>query len=340
MKNRKKLYILVVIASLVVALISGTFSYYQARVIDNNTISGTIASLSIKLDVAKVTSGEGLIPLREELISKAAESACIDSNDYTACQIYKLTLTNKSNVQVEVDGYITLTSSTSTNLKWTELSSQTTYDNAKKRGMSKSKLVSNDKINANGTKIYYIMIYLKDINTSQNLIDSGSFGGLVEFNTDDGSVSESLGNTATGGAATLISKANDESIVTYTAGDTGEMYTFSHTATSQTEELTDYRYIGASPNNYIDFNNETWRIIGVFPVDDGTGNYEQRIKIIRDSSLGAYSWDSKKNGVGSSTNNYGSNDWTDSQLMMMLNPSKYVKSGYTITNNIVYKGSQ
>ena len=32
------------------------------------------------------------------------------------------------------------------------------------------------------------------------------------------------------------------------------------------------RYIGANPNNYVSFNNELWRIIGVFNnIDDGTG---------------------------------------------------------------------
>ena len=39
------------------------------------------------------------------------------------------------------------------------------------------------------------------------------------------------------------------------------------------------------------FNNETWRIIGVFPTDDGTGNIENRVKIIREESIGDYSWD-------------------------------------------------
>jgi uncharacterized repeat protein (TIGR02543 family) len=139
---------------------------------------------------------------------------------------------------------------------------------------------------------------------------------------------------------TLVNKANSSSITSYSAGNTGEMYTFTHDATSQTSALTDYRYIGSSPNNYIDFNGETWRIIGVFSVDDGTGNYEQRIKIIRDEALGTYRWDYKKSYVGSSTAAYGSDDWTDSQLMMMLNPSNYLKSGYTITNSVVYTGTQ
>ncbi|MGN1374121.1 MAG: DUF6273 domain-containing protein [Bacilli bacterium] len=109
------------------------------------------------------------------------------------------------------------------------------------------------------------------------------------------------------------------------------------------------RYIGANPNNYVYFNCsdysnqsdstcEKWRIIGVFKnVTKSDGTKEDLVKIIKDDRLNniSISWDYKKNGVGTSTSNYGSNDWTDSQLMMMLNPTDYLKSGYTIDNNIV-----
>ena len=107
------------------------------------------------------------------------------------------------------------------------------------------------------------------------------------------------------------------------------------------------RYIGANPNNYVyfncsDYNNqsdstcEKWRIIGVFKnMTKSDGTKEDLVKIVKDDILGSISWDYKKNGIGTSTSNYGSNDWTDSQLMMMLNPTDYLKSGYTIDNNIV-----
>ena len=81
------------------------------------------------------------------------------------------------------------------------------------------------------------------------------------------------------------------------------------------------RYYGASPNNYIYFNCETypntncevWRIIGVF---DG------KIKIIRNESIGNYSWDNKNTTTGAE-NGYGKNDWTTARLMKLLNPSDY-----------------
>ena len=84
------------------------------------------------------------------------------------------------------------------------------------------------------------------------------------------------------------------------------------------------RYIGADPNNYVLFNNELWRIIGVMNnIDDGTGTEESRIKIIRSEPIGNYSWDNKVNGAGSSTSQYGSNDWSDSTLQQVLNSGAY-----------------
>ena len=47
------------------------------------------------------------------------------------------------------------------------------------------------------------------------------------------------------------------------------------------KDTVEYRYRGTNPDNYIIFNDELYRIIGVFSVDNGTGNIENRIKIIK-----------------------------------------------------------
>ena len=67
------------------------------------------------------------------------------------------------------------------------------------------------------------------------------------------------------------------------------------------------RYIGANPNNYVKFNDELWRIIGVMNnIKDSNGNTGSHIKIIKNESIGDYYWS------GSSSNT--SNDWTQSTL--------------------------
>ncbi len=120
---------------------------------------------------------------------------------------------------------------------------------------------------------------------------------------------------------TLIAKANPENLDynTATEAQKKEMWTFTHEATEQTTALTDYRYIGADPNNYVKFNDELWRIIGVFDTDDGTGKVEKRLKIIRNESIGDYSWDNKNKTTGAE-NDYGKNEWTDARLNYLLNP--------------------
>ena len=68
------------------------------------------------------------------------------------------------------------------------------------------------------------------------------------------------------------------------------------------------RYIGADPNNYVLFNNELWRIIGVFSEDSHGVSGQKLIKIIRNDSIGNIAWDSAN-----------TNDWSTAGLQTKLN---------------------
>ena len=83
------------------------------------------------------------------------------------------------------------------------------------------------------------------------------------------------------------------------------------------------RYIGADPNNYVLFNDELWRIIGIFSEDTHGVKGKKLIKIIRDESLGNFFWDDKPMGTGSATSHDGSNNWSDSTLQVVLNSGAY-----------------
>ena len=69
-----------------------------------------------------------------------------------------------------------------------------------------------------------------------------------------------------------------------------------------------YRYEGKDPNNYIWFNNELWRIIGVFDENSHGVSGQNLVKIIRNESIGGLAWD--KNNT---------NNWTQASLMNLLN---------------------
>ena len=107
-----------------------------------------------------------------------------------------------------------------------------------------------------------------------------------------------------------------------------------------------YRYEGKNPNNYVWFNNEYWRIIGVFDTEvvksDNTTVSKSLVKIIRADVLDGLAWDKS-----------GTNDWTTASLNKLLNGAYYnaqdgTSSGYcygystTVTANCDYtkKGIQ
>ena len=78
------------------------------------------------------------------------------------------------------------------------------------------------------------------------------------------------------------------------------------------------RYIGKNPNNYVSVDGEVWRIIGVMRgIDDGTGNKSDRVKLIRSESIGRYSWDTSESSVNEG---FGVNEWSQADLMKLLNP--------------------
>ena len=81
---------------------------------------------------------------------------------------------------------------------------------------------------------------------------------------------------------------------------------------------TEYRYRGGNVNNYVTFNNETWRIIGVIPTEDTDSNVENRLKIIKDESIGNKHWNKTKD---TTTNTY--NNWVTGTLNTYLNNDYY-----------------
>ena len=185
-------------------------------------------------------------------------------------------------------------------------------------------------IGANDNK--YIKLHLKNKTSSNTTVEITAVMGY-----------ENGGDLIVPSASTLVTKTYTNSF----AGYITELYDNS-TKTPVTNNSITYqydttnnlmqdiagntRYYGASPKNYIYFNCdsypstncELWRIIGVF---DG------KVKLIRNESIGKYSWDNKNTTTGAETA-YGKNDWTTARLMKLLNPSTY----YTTDTNDNGKG--
>ena len=106
--------------------------------------------------------------------------------------------------------------------------------------------------------------------------------------------------------------------------------------TGQVVNENGYRYEGKNPNNYLWFNNEYWRIIGVFDSASHGQSNKNLVKIIRDDVLDGLAWDKSYK-----------NNWNTSSLKSLLNGAYYnaqdgTSSGYcygystTITVNCDY----
>lgn len=88
-----------------------------------------------------------------------------------------------------------------------------------------------------------------------------------------------------------------------------------------------YRYEGKNPNNYVWFNNEIWRIIGVFDSSTHAVANTNLVKIIRDKSIGTIAWDKSNK-----------NTWKTSSLKSLLNDYYlYKENGSDSGNCYVYQ---
>ena len=90
-----------------------------------------------------------------------------------------------------------------------------------------------------------------------------------------------------------------------------------------------FRYEGKNPNNYIWFNNEYWRIIGVFDSASHGQEGKNLVKIIRKNVLDGLAWYES-----------GYNDWSSASLNLLLNGAYYnaqdgTNSGYCYGGNSV-----
>ena len=149
---------------------------------------------------------------------------------------------------------------------------------------------------------YEIRVWLNE-DYEEEILDFDGYKGFFKVQVE---AEQSLQEQTLTGADILISKVGTGGLERIThEGDSTLQEPFN-------EDIVEYRYRGATPNNYVEFNNELWRIIGVFPTDDGNGNIENRIKLIRDESIGDMRW-----------NTILVNDWTKASLNDYLNDDYY-----------------
>lgn len=209
-ENRKGtgvFYAVVGVATLVVAIIGATFAYFSASATYDKDLEGTTASgASLAIFITKVSdeaTAKNMIPMLSTDLQKGvtgtASKSCIDANNNTVCQVYKVTVTNGSkDIGINVKGTMNLTS-TAKNMKWQVLTDAKTV-NADATTVAQGTagtIVDNQALTASGTHDFYLVIWLDETNAAQDADDAGkTFKGTVTFNGVNSDGSASTGITA------------------------------------------------------------------------------------------------------------------------------------------------
>ena len=333
MENKKiKIYGVVLGIILFILLISGlTYAILSWRS-SNITITGTSECLEVESVKGSNITGSDLLLL---------DSGVVNNNQITIRAGMVVTnITAKLKSSCTLDGYLTINLKTTTlNSGFTSSGNSTgalkyvlaSYDPSTYTTISTSALngktfdiVTTGSITSTGTlkikeaqlskdtTLAYLVIFYIDGDKANNDIGSNS----TNFKTSI----EAIVTQGTAPAASLISDLyNDASKTPVTNNSITYQYDTTHSLMK--DNAGNIRYYGASPDNYIYFNCsdysnqssstcETWRIIGVF---------NGKLKLIRGSQIGSYSWDNKNTSTGAESE-YGKNDWTDARLMKLLNP--------------------
>ena len=177
-----------------------------------------------------------------------------------------------------------------------------------------------ESLEPNETVVYSVQLYFDDAtfvdgDTSKAINYKIVGSGLVDEENQD--INTVIVPKATETITNLVTGADSSSNDVYTVPDKTSdscTYTLAYDGTSDNN----LRYVGKNPCNYVKIDNEIWRIIGLMNnIDDGTGKKETRIKLIRNESIGTYSWDSSESSIN---NGSGVNEWSQADLMKLLNP--------------------
>ena len=221
------------------------------------------------------------------------------------------TLTNNDAVKVMISSK---TNDTETEITTSLLSSYKTTTKTLDNAQTAFNLTTGY-LKAKESKTYTLRLWL-DENVGMNTegVQNAKFSSKVVVTT---SYAKEIPKSASETITTLVSGANTSSTDVYTVPNkTSDSCTYTLAYDGTTDN--NLRYVGANPCNYVKIDNEYWRIIGVMNnIDDGTGKKETRVKLIRKESIGTYSWDSSESSVNSG---YGVNEWSQADLMKLLNP--------------------
>ena len=338
MENRKtKIISVVAVVALALTVITATYAYFQAQVgdpasadikVNANTVdtftfsSGSAISFSINQD--NFASGKG----NQTGSTYASATLTANNKTNTATEHYYLYLNIENNTfTYSINESTPEIIMTVTDSSGTEVTDISTLNHVIVTGANGAQVSGYDITNKKGL---ITLFNNKEITTTSSKEERWNI--KVTFVNYDASQSANAGKSMS--AKVMIQKEkivqtianvckNGQSLSSCIAAMDGIDETLYHHDASLTNGAGDnsYRYAGASEsvNNYVCFGSNVtpcptdnlYRIIGVFDTQVGENQTEQRVKLIKSTSVGNKAWDSnnKNTWSTSSLNTYLNNDF-------------------------------
>ena len=301
-KNKKKIIIVVIVLAISLigfSLLNSTYSLFYHEDVASNSDNYSTGLLSI------TATGKGdSISLTNTLPMSDTEGA--------ATTAYTFTIKNIGNLDYKFNVKLLSTGDSSTTIDSQYIKVKVDNDSVTTLSSLSNSIIKNNITLSAGQSIdISIRVWLSS--DTPNTQIGKTFNSKI---VTDGQAVYTSTNTKPTLAATISSLYNNSTKTPVSLNNV--TYQYDTTNNLMADVAGNIRYYGANPNNYIyfncsDYNNqspstcETWRIIGVF---DG------KVKIMRGSSIGTYSWDSSASGTSSG---YGVNEWSQADLMKLLN---------------------
>ncbi len=264
MTNQKKLIIMVITFSLIL-VISSSYALLRSSKIGKNSYSINVGDLKavFKDNQTEKLNLTNMYPMTDEEGKDQEDTLTFTiENTGTVGTYYDISIEEISNSP--------------------EFKSVIKYiSNKDDKGYTEPKVLSENKyieltgyIESGATRTYKVKIWLAE--EADNTYMGKEFKAMLKVNAYQES------NYAKDVIKSKLVKYEESSKEDFTGGlvavnTAGELYN----ETDETEEIREYRYSGPNANNYVTFNDETWRIIGVFKDEEG----KELVKIVRNSML-------------------------------------------------------
>ena len=258
-KNKK---IITIIIFLILIVVSISFAVFSPSI--NLLGRRNIKISKCELDINFKESDELMLvskyPIsKEEALKYDAKDITITNNSTCDTAYFKLTIKDLSNSSINKD-----------KINYQLIDKSNNNEIADK---NPDNFLVQDSLTKGNSKSYSIRIWIDERATNSDLYINGDTTKPIEYKY------------------ALNIETSDEEIKSKAM--TASEFALANVGTNGLEEVkesdtvTSYRYRGKDINNYVTFNNETWRIIGIIPVEDSNKVTATRYKLIRSEDLGS-----------------------------------------------------